>query len=45
VGEIARVGRNLLTDPDAIAEGLQYLEAYVEEGVRSWKTYLAKRSA
>lgn len=43
VGEIARVGRSLLFDNGAAAEGLEYLSHYVEDGFRSWSKYLHRK--
>jgi hypothetical protein len=40
VAEIARVGRYLLTDPHAAAEGREALENYVQDGIMAWKRYL-----
>jgi hypothetical protein len=39
--DIARVGRNLLTDPHAPQEGLEALRAHNAEGLRAWKDFLA----
>lgn len=44
VADIARVGRYLLTDPTAAQEGLEALQAYVEEGIRAWKQYLSLKT-
>jgi hypothetical protein len=38
--EIARVGRNLLSDPFAAADGFQALKAHNADGLASWKQYL-----
>jgi hypothetical protein len=38
--EIARVGRYLLSDPYAAADGLQALSAHNSDGLASWKQYL-----
>ena len=43
VGEIARVGRNLLFDRAAVGEGRECLANYVDDGLRSWKKYLNTR--
>lgn len=40
VREIARVGRYLLADPSAPAEGLSALKRHNREGLDSWLTYL-----
>jgi hypothetical protein len=39
--DIAHVGRHLLADPYAPAEGLEALTAHNEAGLRAWKQYLA----
>ena len=38
--EIACVGRHLLSDPHAAAEGFQALKAHNADGLASWKQYL-----
>jgi hypothetical protein len=40
VSEIARVGRHLLSDPHAVADGVQALKAHNSDGLASWKQYL-----
>ncbi len=40
--DIARVGRRLLYDPRAVHDGTKALEAYVADGVRSYRAYLAR---
>jgi hypothetical protein len=39
--DIARVGRNLLTDPHAPQDGLEALRAHNTDGFRAWKDFLA----
>jgi hypothetical protein len=39
--DIARVGRSLLYDPRAAHDGIKALEAYVADGVRSYRKYFA----
>lgn len=39
--DIARTGRQLLSDPHAISDGLRALHKYVVEGVQEYKSYLA----
>jgi hypothetical protein len=41
--EIARVGRRLLSDPYAAADGFQALNAHNADGLASWKQYLGIR--
>jgi len=38
--DIARVGRQLLRDPDAAADGYRALQAYTRAGLAAWKTHL-----
>lgn len=38
--EIARVGRQLLRDPDAAADGYRALQTYTRAGLAAWKTHL-----
>lgn len=40
VGDIARVGSNLLRSHDAAEEGLHSLQTYVKAGLGHWKTWL-----
>jgi hypothetical protein len=39
--DVARVGRHLLSDPRAAAEGLRALEQYVSDGVSAYRRYFA----
>jgi hypothetical protein len=38
--DIARVGRQLLRDPDAAADGYRALQAYTRAGLAAWKAHL-----
>src|SRR5580658_274111 len=38
--DIARVGRQLLRDPDAAADGYRALQAYTRAGLTAWKAHL-----
>lgn len=38
--DVARIGRSLLTDINAQADGLDCLKTYVENGTRAWLQYL-----
>jgi hypothetical protein len=38
--DIARVGRNLLRDPDSGADGLQALTQHNREGLANWRSFL-----
>jgi hypothetical protein len=40
VFEVARVGRQLLSDPGAAQEGLDHLKAYNRTGVAAWRKFL-----
>lgn len=40
--DLARVGKNLLKDPDAVRDGLNALTAHNEAGFRNWQRYLAE---
>jgi hypothetical protein len=40
VFDIAKVGRQLIHDPHAPAEGLQHLENYLHLGIQAWKKFL-----
>lgn len=41
--DIARVGRRLLYDPRAAQDGFRALQSYVAEGVREYRSYLARK--
>jgi hypothetical protein len=43
--DIARVGRQLLRDPDAAADGYRALQAYTRAGLAAWKVHLTSAIA
>jgi len=43
--EIARVGRQLLRDPDAAADGYRALQAYTRAGLAAWKAFVTSAIA
>jgi hypothetical protein len=42
VVEIARIGRNLLADPQAGEDGFEALQAHNEDGIRAWTAFLKR---
>jgi len=43
--DIARVGRQLLRDPDAAPDGYRALQHYHRAGLEAWRSYLGSRGA
>ena len=39
--DVARAGRNLITDPHAVVDGVQALERHNERGFHSWQDFLS----
>ena len=40
--DIARVGRQLLRDPHAAADGYRALQAYTRDGLAAWRAHLSR---